>query len=111
MRRDNSEGRGRIRDEKKTFRGRDEKPATGFKKYRDADKSEAGWTKADGKPMRKRVGKKEEKKYSTAKSPGREGRYSENKNSFRNDEPGRKKTFDDKRESGEGKPFREKSFG
>lgn len=131
MRRNNSEGRGRSRDETKSFRGRKDNPATGFKKYRDADKSEAGWTKADGKPLRKRLGKKEQKSFSNANTQRREGGYSENKrktgerkpfreksfggerNERSSDErrPVREKTFGDKRETGERKPFREKSFG
>lgn len=116
MRKNNSEGRGRSRDEsnrdeKKSFRGREDKPATGFKKYRDADKSEAGWTKADGKPMRKRVDKKGEKSFSSAKPRRREEGFTGNKSSFRSDESGREKIFGDKREGSERKPYREKSFG
>ncbi len=136
MRRTNSEGRsgGREdsgRDKKRPNSSREVKPATGFKKYRDADKSEAGWTKSDGKPMRKRVDKKDGKSFSNAKPPRREGGYTENRRAGDDRKPFREKKFDsdrregrnddrkpvreisygDKRESGDRKPFREKSFG
>ena len=105
MRRNNSAGRSGGREEssdrKKPYTLREDKPATGYKKYRDADKSEAGWTKADGKPIRKRVGKKDEKKYSSAKPP-REGGFTGNRPD---------KSFDDKNETTDRKPYREKSFG
>ncbi len=116
MRRNNSDGRGRNRDEsprsfgsdeKKTFKKRDEKPTTGFKKYRDADKSEAGWTKSDGKPLRKRVDKKSDKSFSGAKPRKRGEGFTENKSSFRRAE----KSFGERNEGAERKPFREKSFG
>lgn len=143
MRRNNSEGRSGGREDssripkhrdgsdKKRPYNREVKPATGFKKYRDADKSEAGWTKSDGKPMRKRTDKKEGKSFSSAKPPRREGGFTENRRAGDDRKPFREKSFGgeksernnddrkpareisygDKREGGDRKPFREKSFG
>ena len=102
MRRNNSEGRSGGRedssrhigsDKKKSYGSREDKPATGFKKYREADKSEAGWTKADGKPIRKRVSKKREKSFSADKPRRKEEGFTENKTSSRSQEPRREKSF------------------
>lgn len=129
MRSNSSEDRGSSRDDsnsdkKKPYRTREEMPPQEFRKYRDASKAEDGWKKPDGKPMRKRVGKPDDKKFSRGAKDSfrpRPEKHDESSNRPRAAKPayrdaaprvekGFSKDLSDSRD-GERKPFREKSFG
>ena len=82
-----------------------------LQRYAVADKSEPGWTKPDGKPLRKRAGKKEdEPKSFERKRPSREIGTGRGKSEFKTDRGDfgaarGKRDFSDKPDRDE-KPFR-----
>ncbi len=92
------------RDEKRKPYDKDAGPKQ-FKKYADASKSEAGWTKPDGKPMRRRTSKDEpDAERSTGKrSYGERSERPERKSFGERPERGERKSYGDKPER--------KSFG
>jgi 23S rRNA pseudouridine2605 synthase len=92
-----------------------------FKKYDSASKSESGWTKPDGKPMRKRSSKDdagsdrgEKRPYERRNTTGSEGRsFKKSEGGFRGDDKkfGERKTRDGAPKYGDKRAPRGEEFG